>query len=83
MCNPLPYWEENQISEQNGKIRIYVACLATDNNGILHGRWIDSTQAVIHIIEFGAMGLVSALVHSLRLWREGFKGTGFAVQFEL
>ncbi|MDT0495824.1 antirestriction protein ArdA [Algiphilus sp. W345] len=26
------------------EIRIYVACLATYNNGILHGRWIDACQ---------------------------------------
>lgn len=27
-------------------IRIYVACLASYNNGILHGRWIDAAQGV-------------------------------------
>jgi len=26
------------------EIRIYVACLASHNNGILHGAWIDATQ---------------------------------------
>ncbi|WP_416877406.1 antirestriction protein ArdA [Litorimonas sp.] len=26
------------------EIRIYVACLASYNNGILHGSWIDATQ---------------------------------------
>ena len=26
-------------------IRIYVACLAAYNNGILHGHWIDATQS--------------------------------------
>jgi len=31
------------------EIRIYVACLASYNNGILHGRWIDATQGVDHI----------------------------------
>ena len=30
-------------------IRIYMACLAAYNNGILHGRWIDATQGVEHI----------------------------------
>lgn len=29
--------------------RIYVACLASYNNGILHGRWIDATQGVDYI----------------------------------
>jgi len=27
-----------------GEIKIYVACLASYNNGILHGAWIDATQ---------------------------------------
>ncbi|MCJ2187880.1 antirestriction protein ArdA [Novosphingobium beihaiensis] len=27
-----------------GDIKIYVACLAAYNNGILHGRWIDAEQ---------------------------------------
>lgn len=29
---------------QNTEIRIYVACLAAYNNGILHGGWIDACQ---------------------------------------
>ena len=29
--------------------RIYVACLASYNNGTLHGRWIDATQGEAHI----------------------------------
>lgn len=29
--------------------RIYVACLAAYNNGILHGRWIDANQSVADI----------------------------------
>lgn len=33
----------------NDTPRIYVACLASYNAGILHGRWIDATDAeVIH-----------------------------------
>ena len=31
--------------------RIYVACLASYNAGILHGRWIDCDQGVDHIEE--------------------------------
>ena len=31
--------------------RIYVACLASYNAGILHGRWIDCDQGVDHIHE--------------------------------
>ena len=30
--------------EEKDEIRIYVACLASYNNGILHGAWIDATQ---------------------------------------
>ncbi len=30
-------------------IRIYMACLAAYNYGILHGRWIDATQGTEHI----------------------------------
>lgn len=30
---------------------IYVACLASYNNGILHGRWIDATQGLDYINE--------------------------------
>jgi len=31
---------------QNNQVRIYVACLASYNNGTLHGTWIDATQGV-------------------------------------
>ena len=34
------------MSKQQGEIRIYVACLAAYNNGILHGVWIDADQPV-------------------------------------
>lgn len=34
---------------EDGSIRIYVACLAAYNNGILHGRWIDATQGEDHM----------------------------------
>ncbi len=32
------------IKDQEGEIRIYVACLAAYNNGILHGAWINADQ---------------------------------------
>lgn len=32
------------MENQEGEIRIYVACLAAYNNGILHGCWIDAKQ---------------------------------------
>ena len=31
-------------SKNTAEVRIYVACLAAYNNGILHGRWIDAEQ---------------------------------------
>lgn len=37
------------MEDQKGEIRIYVACLAAYNNGILHGRWIDATLGEEHI----------------------------------
>lgn len=35
--------------EKKEEIRIYVACLASYNNGILHGEWIDAAQGVAGI----------------------------------
>ena len=32
------------MSKHEGEIRIYVACLAAYNNGILYGAWIDAAQ---------------------------------------
>lgn len=32
------------MKDQTGEIRIYVACLAAYNNGILHGAWINADQ---------------------------------------
>lgn len=39
------------MTNDESEIRIYVACLASYNNGILHGRWIDATQGEDHIWE--------------------------------
>lgn len=35
--------------EQNPLPRIYVACLASYNSGVLHGAWIDATQGPDHM----------------------------------
>jgi hypothetical protein len=43
MCNPFSKGAFEMSSEQ-AEIRIYVACLASYNNGILHGAWIDAWQ---------------------------------------
>ncbi|PHR60967.1 MAG: hypothetical protein COA43_04810 [Robiginitomaculum sp.] len=37
------------MGNQKHEIRIYVACLASYNSGVLHGRWIDATQGENHI----------------------------------
>jgi len=34
------------MGNQTDEIRIYVACLASYNEGVLHGCWIDATQGV-------------------------------------
>lgn len=41
---PIPKGRNSQMTYQRSEIRIYVACLAAYNNGILHGRWIDANQ---------------------------------------
>jgi antirestriction protein len=37
------------MTNETASIKIYVACLAAYNNGILHGRWIDATLGEDHI----------------------------------
>lgn len=59
--------------------RIYVACLAAYNNGILHGRWIDADQGVDHIWnEVKAMLEASPIEEVAEEWAihdyEGFEG---------
>ena len=34
------------MEQDEGEVRIYVACLASYNAGILHGAWIDATQCI-------------------------------------
>ena len=58
--------------------RIYVACLAAYNNGILHGEWIDADKGVDHINEQVAAMLKAAPVELAEEWAihdfEGFEG---------
>ena len=37
------------MKDQDADIKIYIACLAAYNNGMLHGTWIDATQSVDEI----------------------------------
>lgn len=68
------------MQNQEGEIRIYVACLAAYNNGILHGCWIDADQDVEDIrIAVAAMLRASPIaggeeyaIHD----HEGFEGAG-------
>lgn len=66
------------MSKPETGIRIYVACLAAYNNGILHGRWIDALKDAETILdEIGAMlkaspiaGAEEFAIHDY----EGFEG---------
>ncbi|WP_375204241.1 antirestriction protein ArdA [Hyphococcus sp.] len=66
------------MSKPEIEIRIYVACLAAYNNGILHGRWIDALQDADAILkEIGGMlkaspiaGAEEFAIHDY----EGFEG---------
>lgn len=49
----------------SSSIRVYVACLAAYNNGILHGRWIDATRGEDHVRdEIDAMLKASPIPHA-------------------
>ncbi len=58
------------------EIRIYVACLAAYNNGILHGQWIDAAQGIDGIWEDVKSILKSSPIEGAEEWAihdyEGF-----------
>ncbi len=63
---------------ENSEIRIYVACLASYNNGILFGQWIDATQELDDLYaELRAM-LKASPIPDAEEWAihdyEGFEG---------
>lgn len=62
------------------EIRIYVACLAAYNNGILHGKWIDATEGEGAIWEGINAVLKSSPIEDAEEWaihdHEGFGGLG-------
>lgn len=66
------------MGKQKGEIRIYVACLATYNNGWLHGRWIDATQGKEAIQTEIADILEASPISDAEEWAihdyEGFEG---------
>lgn len=67
-----------EMQNQEGEIRIYVACLASYNSGILHGRWIDAHQNPYAIWEAVSAMLLASPVDDAEEWAihdyEGFEG---------
>lgn len=66
------------MKDQTTEIRIYVACLAAYNNGILHGRWIDANQDASEIWDEVNAMLKSSPIEAAEEWAihdyEGFEG---------
>lgn len=60
------------------EIRIYVACLAAYNSGVLHGRWIDATQGESGIWDDVNATLKASPEENAEEWAihdyEGFEG---------
>ena len=67
---------------QNSEIRIYVACLASYNNAILHGVWIDANQDEDKILDaISEMLARSSIPHAEEYAihdYEGFEGVSIA-----
>ena len=64
--------------ENNHEIRIYVACLAAYNNGILYGAWIDANRDAWAIYDEVRAMLAASPVPGAEEWSihdfEGFEG---------
>lgn len=70
------------MTNESADIKIYVACLAAYNNGILHGRWIDATLGEDHIWErikamLAASPIPGAEEHAIHDY-EGFDGVSIS-----
>ena len=65
------------MKEQTSEIRIYVACLAAYNSGILHGRWINANQEAWQIWEEVSVMLKASPIEEAEEWSihdyEGFE----------
>ena len=70
--------DQAQTPTPDPDIRIYVACLAAYNNGILHGRWIDATQGEDHLFAETQAMLKTSPIPDAEEWAihdyEGFEG---------
>jgi antirestriction protein len=77
MSNPKPTEKERKM-KNIGEIRIYVACLASYNNGTLHGEWIDATQGEDGIWRDVSQMLLKSPAEYAEEWAihdyEGFEG---------
>lgn len=66
------------MKNQEGEIRIYVACLAAYNNGILHGCWINADQTAWEIWAGVDAMLKASPIHGAEEFAihdyEGFEG---------
>ena len=70
------------MEQIEGEIRLYVACLASYNNGILHGAWINATQSVEAIHDQIAAVLNASQIEDAEEYAihdyEGFEGVSIA-----
>lgn len=66
------------METEPNQIRIYVACLASYNNGILHGAWINACQDSEEIMEEAQAMLAASSIEDAEEWAihdyEGFEG---------
>lgn len=70
------------MTDETSSIKIYVACLAAYNNGILHGRWIDATLGEDHLWEGIKAILAASPIPGAEEWalhdHEGFEGVALS-----
>ena len=70
------------MTNQTREIRIYVACLAAYNNGMLHGRWIEANQDASAIWDEVSEMLKASPEEGAEEWAihdyEGFEGVSIS-----
>jgi len=70
------------MKQFEAKIRIYVACLAAYNNGILHGCWINAEQDAFAIYDDVLAMLATSPMEDAEEWAihdyEGFEGVSLS-----